>query len=653
MLPQRRSGQQTTLTAFFGAARASSSVAADPANTVSALFAEKETPVPPLASAVSSPAPLTSSSEFKGDDSEEDDDVHLGAFLLDAYQPTPQSEPQVSLHPVDQRQPTTMMHQPALLPLVLSSSYPLLDEVPPLRADKRSTPLAAASPTRPLTQTTLDLGQRGSTEVGQRCPLCHMIFNLNADDVALHRRYCRAQKRSRRESGPNDVKHEGERNVHASSFFTERNGIDVGDGRTARGGGGAADQITSHKAVQLLEQILGTSLGTHSSNGASSSPAKKRARRGTNAATAAAASSSSKCSTTRSESPSFTCFQLPSVSSPASPHPLLVVMVVVRPPSSESSGALSQLLGLLGLAHHLWLPSGALYSGADRHEGNPFSLTIAFVVDGTLHLLLSAVVGQAAQREQDPELCVTQRDDGRILCGTRRHFTSGDVADAWQLHPSALRGAQKEWEQRTAASFASSTNALRDFFRLSHPSSSSPSSSSAAEGDTSGSAGDDVVLRLSQLSTGVAVYSVARWLSYGQNLCPFTQLSYARSVLEHKASSARTAVERAEGNVDDAAAELGHEMHDSLCAAAPLFADEQRSSGSVESATQPLYVHDDCGGDDADEWRPCDITVQSDREAKRRVCGSTPSSLLRCSRSPEAATDDGRQLSVVSYSSDA
>ena len=564
------------------------------------------------------------------------------------------------------------------------SSVPLLSPAPP------------PSLPRTLTQTTLDLGQRGSALIGQRCPRCHMLFNLNAEDVAVHDRYCRAQRRRQHRTEKGE-KGGSDKNGPGSSDAQYNNDV-------------SADVLAGRKAVELLEVLSGATVGALPQETSHSFLSTTRAHVGRTAARGSAGRKRAR----KSLAPvslsdmSFSCIRVPSGLSsaglaattttqewPPSPlHPLEIFVLTYRGIRSSDavprgslkwelesgSGSLVQLLNIVGFTQHLWTLLHTHNSNKHTSSNDDISAggtaaaatttTFVFVVDATLRLLVSAVAGHATKREHDPELWVQRRPDGSVLCGTRRVFSLGDVWDVWVTPAAVLSRAQRAWEEKAAAPYVSARDVLNRFFKVSRTTSAAPTATSNMGQDVSscetfriGSNEAAKQHRHRQLAVGVALQTLARHLNYGQALCPFSQLSYATSVLRKSGEEmgAATSEATSEGGFSADTTSTDAWLIDCLRVGAPLCAASERRR------TTSLVA--DAAGEDFDGVLLChadteDSGSESERDEETRKTGGAfhttrrrHISFSRGAKLQEEGNDDGDdangdRLSVVSYSSD-
>jgi hypothetical protein len=554
---------------------------------------------------------------------------------------------------------------------------------------------------RPLVQTTLDIGQRGSDDVGQRCPRCHMLFNTHVEDVQLHRRFCHAQQRR------------GGKRRHMSEGGGDA--AETACGGTRRGAG--ADVRAGARAVALLEVVLGTPISASSTDAAThraDAHWKRRTRPSQTSTTAFSDKVAIAPSTTITTTTVPSSFEVvstsigtltgSSLSSSSTPllHPLEVVVLQCRgnitgaclvagDDGGEAATLTSTLISLLDCIDftcHLIAPEpSATKMCVHTREGNVDerpATTLVLVVDVALRQLLCAVAGHAREREQDPELCLQQRADGSTQCSTHRVFSFGDVAGVWCISASALARAQREWEEKAVAPYVSSQSAMKRLFHVATTpckttatnnasTSNSSSSSSGKQGGRPEAEGAVAQQQQQeqqqqrhhrQVAVGVAVYTLARRLIYGQTLSPFTQLSYARSILT--ATREATAVgavgcappplmtcsqERTRNDTKEGLCERGEAwLVSCLRAATPMFAGSDGSNTAF--SPEVLLGADDMVGlrfheDEADEHE--EMTTTPLWQKQRR---DNPSA---CALGADVRGDDGDitdELSVVSYSSD-
>ncbi|KPA73586.1 hypothetical protein ABB37_09718 [Leptomonas pyrrhocoris] len=713
----RRSQQQRTLESF----RLSSSLTCP---------ARSSTPRHAVASAAQTDKVARGNAGDNKDVDDDDDDVPLAAFLMetDATSGSADYSTHMSLclsssagnaavssqsptHNASLRRSNTASNaqtdrvtEASLHPQISRTTFPpSLPPSPPLPSSTRKpSPLTAMLPDshhhhrqqqprqqQQLTQTTLDLGQRGSGHIGQRCPQCQMLFNANAEDAALHKRYCRAQQRRQRRRRTEREAAGGDGVVGGTQHAPAETVLESAQ-RTKTV---AAEVRAGERAVDLLEALLGGSVGAalgHAEQHSASTRGVKLERRAAGASLSRkrmdtsragakpSLSSSAAAVAASANDGSFSCFRALTLSSSnASPSVLLhpIEVVVVRSSGTqleEHSAWLLELLELVGFTRHLWTPSflDEMKSGAGEEVRR--ATTFVFVVDVVLRQLVSAVAGSAHQREQDPQLCVRQRADGSTTCGTQRCFTFGDVLGVWAVSQRALSYAQKAWEAETAALFACQQDALQRFFKPPRTAG-TPTRSADDLHCSSGSGGDNAdegsrserQHRHRQHAVGVALHAVARHLTYGTALCPFTQLSYALSApvpTSSRACDASLAADTrwrgAHGGATalDEAAREGDWLLDCLrsTAAALLFNGADTSTPPkpviVDSSIDcTLYFHNDGDGAEGEE-ETMDVTGvgAKDRKRRRRRC------LLSSADgySDGSGGDVGDELSVVSYSSE-
>lgn len=298
----------------------------------------------------------------------------------------------------------------ALASFHLSPSHASPTAQPPLAAPHRTSaknfflpvtparqPQQCQPPRRTLTQTTLDLGQCGSDALGRQCPLCGMLFNTHAEDVTLHKRFCRAQQRRR---GQQRAATTGRIHLEDAShrdYALVKNAVKLESNCTTSATALRASQSVSMKgevevqrgstAVQLLEVLLESSfgaavnsiassqhhaVGTRSAKRADASVSRKRSR-GTKHTQPGSLSSSAPASSEAKRTELFTCARVPLPESgkamnPATrrttPHSLEAIVITTSGGSnvldqmitsnSNRDRTLMQLLDLIDFTHHLF-----------------------------------------------------------------------------------------------------------------------------------------------------------------------------------------------------------------------------------------------------------------------------------------------------------
>ncbi|KAG5487695.1 hypothetical protein LSCM1_08058 [Leishmania martiniquensis] len=436
---------------------------------------------------------------------------------------------------------------PAAPPASLSMTAPV-SSPPTAPGGHLPRPRSNRRPPR-LTQATLDLGQ-AALAIATRCTLCGMLYTAEDDeDAALHRRFCRGRERIRRRGGgPCDA---------PSSLAAASRGRRVRRETSATSVVPIADEATV--AVRMLEELsckhAGHSLSPPLSNTATT-PQQDGPRHRVMEARGAAKATRAATSTLNSAGDAAAVFcacvicPLSSASSPRCPSPLEVFHLSFDACGlTEGQGARTalSLLELLDFtpvvlraaaagiaARQTELPpvlSGSV-SEAPAVNGSAVSdMLMVCVVDVVLRKLLCAVIGEPRRREQDPELCVEQRADGTTVCRTRRHFTYGDVAGLWLCSLAELSAAQETWEKNTAAPFASTRQALKNFFGA-------RAGVGAASLRQSRAAHIAEKARVRcQEATGVALHTLAQHLVYGSSLSPLWHLSYAQAALTPSVAS--------------------------------------------------------------------------------------------------------------------
>ncbi|KAG5486928.1 hypothetical protein CUR178_08355 [Leishmania enriettii] len=452
--------------------------------------------------------------------------------------------------------------------------------------------LRSRRPPSHLTQTTLDLGQAGLT-VGTRCPLCRMLYTAEDDeDAALHRRFCRGKKRLRRLGrGPCDA---------ASSFAAASCSRRVRSEAPAKPLASRAH--TAAVAVRMLEELSGTNVG-HSlsslqSNTTTTSQHRGQRRRGIGSCGAVKATrTATDMPNDGAGGPVCVCAcvscPLPSPSSPLAAFHFSYDACELA--DGEGAGTVLSLLELLNFtpvvlraaaegiaARQAALSpvlSGSVFDVPRAQDSVARTVHVVCVVDVVLRQLLCAVIGEPRRREQDPELRVERRADGTAVCRTHRHFTYGDVAGLWLCSPVELSAAREVWEKRAAAPFASTRQALENFFGT-HARGAAPSSGQSHAAHITGRARERC-----QEAAGVALHTLAQHLVYGNSLCPLRHLSYAQASLT------------------PAVASLGVRFVEQSLAAVSSCYPAVVTPKPREDVAEPqsLYVHDDVNsGRDSD-----------------------------------------------------
>ncbi|KPI85425.1 hypothetical protein ABL78_5515 [Leptomonas seymouri] len=571
---------------------------------------------------------------------------------------------------------------PASPPLPLSSlTSPGRRSCPPTAAACR-----LKNRSQQLTQTTLDLGQRGSTHVGRRCPQCQMLFNSHAEDLALHRRYCSAEQRRHRR-----MEHEwagrGGDDAGGSARHPRRASSIASACENSLKKDAAAGMRDGRRAVELLELLLGSFIGTaprrtgpHASgtqsgrrNGkatTSSLPQKRAGASRTNASVSPLPSA-----TTSFNGDSVACWRAPALTAANALrtfyyHPMEVVVMKARGAKlDEHDASLLQLLDLVGFTRHLWASSVLETYSGDGHKDGSATATLIFVVDAALRQLVCAVIGNDCQREQDPELRVRQRADGSVVCDTHRNFTLGDVVDVWVAPHRVLSHAQTLWEETAVAPCASHQDAVARLFKRPRPPATLTCSTDDAGGGSPGEGNRNRAPdRHRQIAVGVALHTLGCHLIYGQALCPFRQLSYAQSVLqrclEDSEASPRSATscgERQANGVANGTVGDGGWLLDGLRGAAQLFRSRVDNNASSSAATMSdgidgaLYFHLDADLEATRYERAMKAKGGTQDSASagavhRKRCRSVLLPSEDCFDVGEGDADD--ELSVVSYSSD-